>query len=57
MEFGIKKCAIHLMNKGCKVDSEGIRLPEGKIILPIRDTEGCKYLGILEGENLFHDQV
>ena len=45
------------MKKGCKVGSEGIRLPEGKIILPIRDAEGCKYLGILEGENLFHDQV
>ena len=38
--------------------SEGIRLPDGRIIRGIGDdVEGYKYLGVLEADDIMHDEV
>ena len=38
--------------------SEGIRLPDGRIIRRIRDdVDGYKYLGELEADDIMHDEV
>ena len=38
--------------------SEGIRLPDGKIIRSIGDNvEGYRYLGVLEVDGIMHDEV
>ena len=47
---------------GCsagKLDkSEGIRFPDGRIIQSIGDdTEGYKCLGVLEADDIMHDEV
>ena len=46
MEFGIKKCAVIIMNGGKVKATDGIELPSGETIREIED--GYKYLGILE---------
>ena len=47
------------LTKRSKLDkSEGIRLPDGKIIRGIGDdVEGYKYLGVLEADDIMHDEV
>ena len=46
MDFGIEKCAMMVMKRGKLDKSEGIRLPDGRIIRSIgNDVEGYKYLG------------
>ena len=40
MEFGIEKCAVLVMKRGWKIHNPGIRLPEGKLILLVDQTEG-----------------
>ena len=39
MEFGIKKCAMLLMEKGKIVKSVGIELPDGKVIKLLQEGE------------------
>ena len=46
MEFGIKKCAVIIMNGGKVKATDGIELPSGETIREIED--GYKYLGIFE---------
>ena len=48
MEFGIKKCALLVMEKGKIVKSVGIELPNGKVMKSLQEGESYKYLGILE---------
>ena len=50
MEFGVKKCAMLVMDKGKIVKSVGIELPGGKVIKLLQEGESCKYLGILEAD-------
>ena len=58
MDFGIKKCAMMVMKRGKLGESEGIRLPDGRIIGSIGDdVEGYKYLGVLEADDIMHDEV
>ena len=58
IDFGIEKCAMMVMKKGKLVSSEGIRLPDGRIIRSIGDyVEGYKYLGVLEADDIIHDEV
>ena len=47
MEFGIKKCAVIIMNTGKVKSTDKIELPSGEKIREI-ETDGYKYLGILE---------
>ena len=58
MDFGIEKCAMMVMKRGQLDKSEGIRLPDGRIIRSIGDdVEGYKYLGMLEADDIMHDKV
>ena len=55
MEFGLDKCAILAMKKG-KIDKhEGITFSDGKNIKGL--DENYKYLGILEADDILHNQV
>ena len=56
MEFGIEKCALINMVKGKVTRTEGIQLPDGNTIKDI-DEAGYKYLGILEGEAIKHQEM
>ena len=47
MEFGLEKCGMLTVQRGVKIKSEGIELPDGKLIQEI-DDNGYKYLGILQ---------
>ena len=47
MEFGIKKCAVIIMNGGKVKATDGTELPSGEKIREIEE-DGYKYLGILE---------
>ena len=47
MEFGIEKCGILTMKRGKIIKSEGIKLPDGKVMKQI-GREGYTYLGIIE---------
>ena len=48
MEFGIEKCATMIQKRGKVVRSEGIKLPDEKVIKSLQDNKGYKYLGILQ---------
>ena len=56
MEFGIEKCALINIKRGKTITTEGIRLPDGNIIKEI-DENGYKYLGIIEGETIKHQEM
>ena len=58
MDLGIEKCATMVMKRGKLDKSQGIRLPDGRIIRSIGDdAEGYKYLGVLEANDIMHDEV
>ena len=55
MEFGINKCAMHIMKRGRLTHSEGITLPDNLQIRGMKeDDDGYKYLGVLEVEGIKH---
>ena len=56
MEFEIKKCALVNIQRGKVTRTEGIEVPDGNNIKDIDET-GYKYLGIIEGEELKHQEM
>ena len=48
MQFGIDKCAMLVMKKGRIVKSDGIQLPNDKVIKTLEEGQSYKYLGLLE---------
>ena len=56
MEFGIEKCALVNIQRGKVTRHEGIQLPGGNNIKDIGET-GYKYLGIIEGEEIKHQEM
>ena len=56
MEFGIEKCALVNIQRGKVTRTEGIQLPHGNNIKDI-DENGYKYLGIIEGEEIKHQEI
>ena len=56
MEFGIEKCALINTQRGKVIRSTGIQMPDGNTIKEI-DKSGYKYLGILEGEGIQHQEM
>ena len=52
MQFGIDKCAMLVMKKGKIVKSDGIQLPHDKVIKSLEKGESCKYLGVLEADEV-----
>ena len=57
MEFGIEKCAMLVMEKGKIVKSDGIELPECKVIKSLHEGENYKYLGILEADKSLEEKM
>ena len=56
MEFGIDKCAVLVIKRGVKVRTEGIVLPNGEVMKSV-DSEGYRYLGVLEGANILNREM
>ena len=57
MEFGIETCAMLVTEKGKIVKSVGIELPDSEVIKSLQEGESCKYLGILEADNLLEEKM
>ena len=57
MEFGIKKCAMLVIEKGKIVKSVGIELTDGKVIKSLQKGESYKYLGILEAHRFLGEEM
>ena len=58
MDFGIKKCGVVVMKRGKLDKSQGIKLPDKRIIQSIGDdVDGYKYLGVLEADDIMHDEM
>ena len=57
MEFGISKCS-HVTTKARKLVSiDGMELLSGEVIPELEPDIGCKYLGILEAEDIMHTKM
>ena len=56
MQFGFDKCAALKMKRGRQVHCEGIDLGDGAVIEKAND-EGCKYLGILERDDICQEKM
>ncbi|XP_066983792.1 uncharacterized protein [Macrobrachium rosenbergii] len=56
MESGIEKCALINVQEGKVTRTECIKLLDGNSIKHINET-GYKYLGIMEGEDIKHQEV
>ena len=56
MEFGLPKCGVLIMKRGKVVKSEGISMPDGKIMKNI-DESGYRYLGLLEADGVKHEEM
>ena len=56
MEFGLPKCGVLIMKRGKVVKSEGISMPDGKMMKNIEEG-GYKYLGILEVDGVKHAEI
>ena len=54
-EFGIEICALVNIQRGKVTRTEGIQLPHGNNIKDIHET-GYEYLGIIEGEDIKHQE-
>ena len=57
MEFGIEKCAMLVMEKGKIVKSDGIELPDGKVINSLQEGENYEYFGILEADKSLEEKM
>ena len=57
MEFGIKKCAMLVMEKEKIVKSVGIELPDSKVIKSLQEAESYKYLRILEVDKFLEEKI
>ena len=56
MEFGLNKCGIIHMIEGRRAQCSGITLPDGSV-LPEVEEGGYRYLGILETDQILHQQM
>ena len=56
VESGIEKCALVNIQRGKVTRTEGIQLPDGNNIKDI-DEAGYKYFGIIEGEEIKHQEM
>ncbi len=57
MEFGIEKCAVLQMKRGKLEASRGCKLTNGTIMRGLSDEETYKYLGIIEAEDIKHEDM
>ena len=57
MKFGLEKCAMLVMKKGKVSKSDGIKLPDDKVIRSIHEENGYKYLGVLQLDRVMCDAM
>ena len=57
MQFGIDKCAMLVMKKGKIVKSDGIQLPNDKVIKSLQEGESYKYLGVPEADEVMVNEM
>ena len=56
VQFGLDKCALLKIKRGKQVHYEGIDFGDG-VVIEEADEEGCKYLGILERDNICQEKI
>ena len=56
IEFGLPKCGVLIMKGGKVVRSEGISMPDGKMMKNIEE-DRYKYFGILEADGVKHEEM
>ena len=52
MEFGVEKCAMHVMKNGKRHMTDGMELPNHDKIRTLGEEENYKYLAILEADTI-----
>lgn len=59
IKFGIEKCVVLTITTGKVTQSEGtgITLPDDTNIGSLKESEGYRYLGVLEADVMFHRQM
>ena len=57
MKFGLEKCAVLVMKRGKVTKSDGIRLPDDRVIKSIHEENGYRYLGILESDQVLCNEM
>ena len=57
MQLGIEKCAMLVISKGKIVNSEGIELPNDKVIKSLEEGESYKYFGVLEANEVVVNEM
>ena len=57
MEFGIEKCAMHVMKSGKRHMTDGMEQPNHDRIRTLEEKETYKYLGILEADTIKQVQM
>ena len=57
MEFGIEKCAMHVMKSGKRHMTDGIELPNHDRIRTLGEEETYRYFGILEADTIKQVQM
>ena len=56
MVFGIKKCAVRILKRGKIIQCDGVKLPDYQEMKQMEEG-GCKYLGILEGDQIMEKEM
>merc|ERR1712015_64093 len=56
MEFGLEKCAILILKGGKIHRTDGIELPDGRMMKEV-DLVGYKYLGILQADRTLNNEM
>ena len=57
MKFGLEKCAVLVMKRGKVTKSDGIRLPDDRMIKSIHGENGYRYLGILQSDQVLCNEM
>ena len=57
MKFGLEKCAVLVMKRGKVTKSDGIRLPDDRVIKSIHEENGYRYLGILQSDQVLCNEM
>ena len=56
MVFGLNKCAVLVLKRGKMVQTEGIKLPDGKRMREVK-LDGYKYLGVLQLDSIMYSEM
>ena len=57
MQFGIDKCAMLVMKKAKIMKSDGIKLPNNKVIKSLEEGDSYKYLGVIKADEVMFKEM